>query len=98
EDRSAEDLLTQILLDWGLPLSLKIEQVTIAGKQVYKIASNSLYACFDKDIDEEFAKAIAKEKPLRVVFRDGSFVDDTAKVNVEQTLKQLSSKTEMRVI
>jgi adenine-specific DNA-methyltransferase len=97
-DRSAEDLLTQVLLDWGLPLSLPIERVTIAGKEVFKVASNSLYACFDENIAADFAKAIAKEKPLRVVFRDGSFKDDTAKVNVQQTLKQLSSETEMRVI
>lgn len=97
-DRSAEDLLTQVLLDWGLPLSLPIERVTIAGKEVFKVANNSLYACFDENVAADFAKAIAKEKPLRVVFRDGSFKDDTAKVNVQQTLKQLSSETEMRVI
>ena len=98
EDRTADDLLTQVLLDWGLPLSLKIEQVEMAGKQVFKVAENSLFACFDKGIDEAFAKAIAKEKPLRVVFKDSSFKDDTAKTNVKQLLKQLSGETEMRVL
>jgi adenine-specific DNA-methyltransferase len=98
EGRTADDLLAQIMLDWGLPLSLNIERVTIKGKEVFKVAGNSLYACFDKDIEEDFAKAIAKEKPLRIVFKDSSFKDDTAKVNVKQLLKQLSSETEMRVI
>jgi adenine-specific DNA-methyltransferase len=98
EDRTADDLLAQIMLDWGLPLSLNIERVTIEGKEVFKVAGNSLHACFDKDIDEDFAKSIAKEKPLRIVFKDSSFKDDTAKVNVKQLLKQLSSETEMRVI
>ena len=98
EDRTADDLLTQVLLDWGLPLSLKIEQVEIAGKQVFKVAENSLFACFDNGIDEAFAKEIAKEKPLRVVFKDSSFKDDTAKMNVKQLLKQLSGETEMRVL
>ena len=97
-DRTPDDLLAQIMLDWGLPLSLKIEQIEISGKQVYKVAENSLYACFDKGIDEEFAKQIAKDQPLRIVFRDSGFKDDTAKSNVKQLLKQLSPETEMKVI
>lgn len=97
-DRTAYDLLTQVMLDWGLQLSLKIEETTIEGKQVFKVAENSLIACFDNGIDELFAKAIAKEKPLRIVFHDNSFANDTSKENVKQLLKQLSPETEMRVI
>jgi adenine-specific DNA-methyltransferase len=97
-DRTADDLLAQVMLDWGLPLSLKIEQASISGKQVFKVAGNSLFACFDKGIDEEFAKAIGKDAPLRIVFRDSGFKDDTAKSNVKQLLKQLSPETEMKVI
>jgi adenine-specific DNA-methyltransferase len=62
------------------------------------VAQNSLIACFDKGIDEEFAKIIAKEAPLRIVFRDNGFINDTAKTNVKQLLKQLSPDTEMKVI
>jgi adenine-specific DNA-methyltransferase len=97
-DRTADDLLTQVMLDWGLALSLRIEQVEISGKQVFKVAENSLYACFDKNIDEQFAKELADSKPLRVVFKDLGFKDDTAKTNVKQLLKQLSPETEMKVI
>lgn len=97
-DRTADDLVAQVMLDWGLPLSLKIERVTFAGKQVFKVADNSLYACFDTGIDEAFAKEIAKGLPLRIVFRDSGFKDDTAKTNVKQLLKQLSPETEMKVI
>ena len=49
-------------------------------------------------MDEAFAKEIAKDKPLRVVFKDSGFKDDTAKTNVKQLLKQLSPETEMKVI
>ncbi len=97
-DRTPDDLLAQVMLDWGLPLSLKIEQGQVAGKHVFKVAENSLFACFDNDIDEDFAKAIAKDKPLRIVFRDSGFKNDTAKTNVKQLLKQLSPETEMKVI
>jgi adenine-specific DNA-methyltransferase len=96
--RTADDLLTQVMLDWGLPLSLKIEQIEINKKQVFKVAQNSLLACFDTDIDEAFAKNIATHKPLRIVFKDNSFKDDTAKENVKQLLKQLSPETEMKVL
>jgi adenine-specific DNA-methyltransferase len=97
-DRTADDLLAQVMLDWGLPLSLKIEQVNVSGKKVFKVAENSLYACFDSGIDEDFAKAIAKDEPLRIVFKDSGFKNDTAKTNVKQLLKQLSPETEMKVI
>ena len=97
-DRTADDLLAQVMLDWGLPLSLKIEQATISGKKVFKVAGNSLYACFDTNIDESFIKEIAKEEPMRIVFKDSGFKDDTAKVNVKQLLKQLSPETEMKVL
>jgi adenine-specific DNA-methyltransferase len=97
-DRTPDDLVTQVMLDWGLPLSLRIEQMTVSGKQVFKVAENSLFACFDKGIDETFAREIAKDKPLRIVFRDSGFKDDTAKTNVKQLLKQLSPETEMKVI
>jgi len=96
-DRTDNDLLTQLILNWGLPLSLKIESFEVEAKLVYKVA-NSLYACFDDDIDEKFAKTIAKEKPLRIVFKDSSFKNDNAKSNVKQLLKQLSPETEMKVI
>lgn len=97
-DRTADDLLAQVMLDWGLSLSLKIEQETVLGKQVFKVAGNSLFACFESGIDEAFAKEVAKQQPLRIVFKDNSFKDDTAKENVKQLLKQLSPETEMKVI
>lgn len=98
QDRTAEDLVAQIMLDWGLELSLLIERKTIVGKEVYAVAENSLYCCFDKGIDEAFAKEVAKDQPLRIVFRDNGFKDDTAKENVKQLLKQLAPSTEMKVI
>jgi adenine-specific DNA-methyltransferase len=97
-DRTADDLLAQVMLAWCLPLSLKIEQTEISGKKVFKVAENSLYACFDGGIDETFAKAIAKDEPMRIVFKDNGFASDTSKVNVQQLLKQLSPATEMKVI
>ena len=97
-DRTPEDLLFQILLDWGLDLALPISEDTICGKSVFFVDENALAACFDSDLTEEFVGQIAKRKPLRAVFRDGSFGDDSAKINAEQILKLLSPSTEFRSI
>lgn len=51
-----------------------------------------------ENIDKEFAKAIAADNPMRIVFRNSGFSNDTAKTNVKQLLKQLSPGTEMKVI
>jgi len=98
EDRTSEDLLIQILLNWGLPLTLTTERLTIQGKEVFKVDANYLMACFANGVDEAFAKEIATYEPLRIVFKDSGFKDDTAKENVKQLLKQLSPSTEMKVI
>ena len=91
-DRTPEDLLAQVMLSWCLPLHYKIETLTIQGKQVFKVEQDNLFACFDNGIDEAFAKEIATHQPLRIVFKDDSFKDDTAKENVKQLLKQLSPR------
>ena len=52
EDRTAEDLLFQVMLDLGVELSSKIEETTIAGKKVFDVADGFLIACFDKDVND----------------------------------------------
>jgi adenine-specific DNA-methyltransferase len=101
-DRSAEDLLFQVMLDWGVDLSLPIRSEIIEGKTVYFVNDDDLVACFDKDIDEALIKALAAKEPLRVVFRDdgfGSGIDsDSVKINVEQIFKQLAPATDIKAI
>lgn len=98
DDRTDEDLLIQVMLECGLELSLPMETRDIQGKKVHFVASNSMVACFDKEVPESVIKEIAKEKPLRVVFRDSSFKNDAARINVEELFKMLSPSTEIKVI
>lgn len=95
-----EDLLFQVLLDWGVDLSLPIERKVIFGKEVYLVDQNALVACFDSDggVDEEFVKEIAKIQPLRVVFRDSGFKSDSVKMNVEQIFKLSSPASDIKTI
>ncbi len=98
EDRTAEDLLFQVLLDWGVDLALPITQETIAGKVVYFVDGNVLAACFEQGVSEDFVKLLAKREPLRVVFRDAGFASDSVKINVEQIFKLMSPSTEVKCI
>ena len=63
EDRTSEDLLTQILLDWGLPLTLNTQKETVLYKEVFVVDTNYLLACFDDGLDEAFAKDWAEKFP-----------------------------------
>jgi adenine-specific DNA-methyltransferase len=98
EDRTAEDLLFQVLLDWGVDLALPISKEAIAGKTVYFVDGNALAACFDEGVNEDFVKLLAKREPLRVVFRDAGFASDSVKINVEQIFKLMSPSTEVKTI
>lgn len=99
-DRTAEDLLFQVMLDWGVALALPISCKTIQGREVLFVDGNALAACFDTGgrIDEAFVKELAMHKPLRAVFRDAGFADSAAKINVEQIFKLLSPATEVKCI
>ena len=91
-DRTPEDLLFQVMLDWGVDLALPIAKQNIQGKDVFFVDDNALAACFDTrgGIDEAFVKELAQHQPLRVVFRDAGFKDSTVKINIEQIFKLLT--------
>jgi len=99
-DRTPEDLLFQVMLDWGVDLALPIAKKTIQDREVFFVDANALAACFDAGghIDEAFVKELATHEPLRAVFRDAGFKDSAAKINVEQIFKLLSPATEVKCI
>lgn len=98
EDRTPEDLLFQVMLDLGVLLSSKIEETTIAGKQVFNVADGFLMACFDKDVTEETVKAVAEKKPYYAVFRDSSMANDSVATNFDQIFASISPDTVRKVL
>lgn len=100
DDRTAEDLLFQVLLDWGTDLMLPITKEIIADNEVFFVNDNALAACFVKngEITEDFCKELAKRKPLRIVFRDSGFADDGVKINAEQIFKLMSPNTKFKTV
>ena len=97
-DRTPEDLLFQVLLDWGVDLASPIATESIDGKTVFFVDGNALAACFDAGVTDDLVKQIAQRKPLRAVFRDASYGNDSVKINVEQIFKFYSPETEVKAI
>ena len=98
EDRTGLDLLYSVLLEWGLPLSLKHEIEEIDGVKIHIVDNDSLIACFTENVSEAVIREIAKRQPLRAVFRDSSFASSSDKINVEEIFKLLAPNTSVKVI
>ena len=101
DDRTTEDLLFQVLLDWGVDVTLPImrEVLTTEGMltnntkekriefEVIFEYANTLGACFDTGINEDLVKEIAKRESLRAVFRDAGYENDSIIINIKQIFK-----------
>jgi adenine-specific DNA-methyltransferase len=98
EDRTDFDLLYGVMLDWGLPLSLKHEIKEIDGATVHIVDECSLVVCFEENVSENVIREIAKLQPIRVVFRDSCFEGSPEKINVEEIFKLLAPNTTIKVI
>ena len=97
EDRTSEDLLFQVMLDWGLELSLPIERKTLVSKEVFYVAGNSLVACFD-ELTFDVVDEVAKDHPLRFVSAEKAIHLDHDKTNIKERFKQLSPDTEVKFL
>lgn len=98
EGRSGLDLLFQVMLTWGMELSLEIDLKNVAGAEVFDVDQGSLMACFDDDVSEEVIRHIAQAQPLRAVFRDSSFANSADKINVSEIFKELSPNTKVKIV
>lgn len=102
DDRTELDLLYGVLTQSAFELNRPLETRDIAGATVYLYdyfgEISGLVACFASSVPEETIKAIAKLKPLTAVFRDSSFADSQAKVNLAEHFRILSPETKVKVI
>ena len=97
-DRTAEDLLFQVMLDLGIELSAKIKTQQIAGKTVYLVDENYLIACFDREVTEATITEIAKLHPVYFVMRDASAANDNVIDNFDQLFEAYSKDTVRKIL
>ncbi len=98
DGRTDLDLLFQIMLTWGMELSLPITKTQIDGTAIYNVADGALIACFADEISESVLCQIAKAEPLRAVFKDESFANSAAKINLGQIFKEEAPNTKVKVV
>jgi len=97
-NRNEEDVLYEVLLKYGLDLTLPIEEHTIANHTVFDIGAGALIVCLSDDITLDVVEGIAQLKDklnpeiMRVVFKDSGFKDDVVKTNALQILHQAEIK------
>ncbi|WP_241985492.1 site-specific DNA-methyltransferase [Cryobacterium sp. TMT1-21] len=96
--RSGEDLLFQVLLDWGLELTMPMIVEQINNCEVFIVEDGALIACFDEKLPPDLVREIAKRQPLRAVFRDSGFASDDARINAEQVFREVSPATDIKAI
>jgi adenine-specific DNA-methyltransferase len=95
EGRTEQDILYEILLKSGFPLTTPVETLTLAGKGVHSVASGALFICLERELTLELIRAMAEKKPERVVCLDEGFAlpgrqaggNDQLKANAVQIFK-----------
>ncbi|GAA2185221.1 site-specific DNA-methyltransferase [Leucobacter alluvii] len=98
EGRGEEDLLFQVLLEAGLEITEPVSAETLAGQRYWTFAGDALMACFADEVTDVVVRTIAVRRPLRAVFKDSGFANDSARINAEQIFRELSPETEVRTI
>ncbi len=89
--RTHDDIIFEMMLKWGLELSLPMEKTEVAGYPVTSIAADELICCMDEGLTVEVLEAIAALEPKRVFFLD-SVLTDTIKLNAAQIFKRIGDK------
>jgi adenine-specific DNA-methyltransferase len=93
KDRTEEDVLFEILLKYGLDLTLPISEKKIEGKKVFNVGFGALFICLADEVSNKVAEGIGTWKKelnpatCRVIFKDSGFTD-VEKTNAMQTLKR----------
>lgn len=88
DGRTAEDLLYEILLKSGFPLTTPVEDLKLGGKTVHSVADSALFICLERALTLELIRAMAEKKPERVVCLDEGFAgNDQLKANAVQIFK-----------
>lgn len=97
-DRTPLDLLFQVLPEFDIELSAKIEEKDVNGKKVFFVDGTYLIATFDTDVNESTVTEIAKMQPQYFVMRDASAANDNVLDNFEQIFRHYSPETVRKIL
>lgn len=87
-NRTSQDILYEILLKSGFPLTTTIEVLTLEGKTVSSVAGGALLVCLERELTVELVRGMADREPERVVCLDAGFAgNDQLKANAVQVFR-----------
>lgn len=90
-DRSDMDIVFEMMLKWGLELTLPVEKEEVTGYPVYSVACGELVCCLADGLTMEALDAIADMEPRRVLMRD-TILTDTLKLNAVQAFRRVEER------
>jgi adenine-specific DNA-methyltransferase len=87
-DRSQEEILYEILLKAGFPLTAPVEKIDVAGKEVYAVEEGTLLVCLAESVNDGLLRGMVELEPVRVVCLDTAFHgNDRLKTNAVLEMK-----------
>jgi adenine-specific DNA-methyltransferase len=99
ENRSAEDILYELLLKVGYPLTAPIEKLTVIDKEIYSISEGALLICLDRNLTLNVIESMVERSPVMIICLDEGFkANDQLKVNAVQTIKSHNQNTESGIV
>lgn len=90
-DRTELDIVFEMMLKWGLELTLPVEKSEAAGYPIWSVACDELVCCMSRDLTIEALETVADMEPRRVLILD-SILDDTLKLNAVQIFKHAGER------
>lgn len=98
-ESTPDDIVHEILLKAGFPLSTKVVSIKLMGSDVVSIEDGALLICLEKDITSELIDALAEADPLQVICLDEGFKgNDQLKANAVQTFKARAASRETEIV
>ena len=96
-ERSDLDMVCEVMLKLGVPLTYPITQIELNGKTAYSVGDDALLlVCLAPNIAPEDVEAMADYAPGRIVIARESFADDTAMANAYYILRD--RKIELKLV
>ena len=96
-DRSDLDMVCEIMLKLGIPLTYSITQIALNGKPAYSVGDDGLLLiCLAPNVTPEDVEAMADYAPGKIVMARESFADDTAMANAYYILRD--RKIELKLV
>ena len=87
-DRSDLDMVCEVMLKLGVPLTYSVNKVSVNAKTAYTVGDDCLLlVCLAADITPEDVEAMAEYVPAKVIISRDSFANDTAMANAYYILR-----------